>query len=193
MTKRISILPDGRASVKVTAVNGRKEKVRWDLWSNVRVRPAARVWVPVSGGLRIEHSAAADGKSAALDYEIRDGWFRFLDDEPAPEGAEARVAKAFLTPSAGIIAAFHEDSAFIRSFAVTDPAKVAPDQGVVEVYRRADADAAKSLFELEVHGAYTELAPKEEMSVEEVWEVRKAPAGDPAAEVAWLKELKPGP
>ena len=190
LTKEVGILPDGRVRILVRAVNTRQEEIRWDLWSNVRVRGSARSWVPVTGGIKIEHGAAADGHLANLDYEVRDGWFRFLDEAPIPEGAVARTAKAFLTPSAGLIASFDAGRVFLRQFVPAARAAVHPDQGVVEFFRRADRDAAKSLTELEVHGAYATLAPGATMGLEESWELRRYPgAADPAAQAAWLKAL----
>ncbi|MEK7476854.1 MAG: DUF4380 domain-containing protein [Candidatus Coatesbacteria bacterium] len=194
LTKEVGLLPDGRVRIAVRAVNTRDREVSWDLWSNVRVRGTARSWVPVTGSLKIEHGAAADGSLAALDYEVRDGWFRFLDEAPIPAGAVARTAKAFLTPSAGLIAAFDAGRVFLRRFTPAARAAVHPDQGVVEVFRRADRDPAKSLCELEVHGAFTSLPPGGTMALEETWELRRYPgSAEPAAQAAWLKALPPSP
>jgi len=188
LTKEVSISPEGRVRVAVRAVNTRKSEVKWDLWSNVRVRATARAWVPVRGSLRIEHGSAADARRGALDYEVRDGWFRFLDEAPLPEGG--RTAKAFLTPATGVMAAFDGGHVFLRRFTPAAAGSVHPDHGVVEVFRDVNRDPAKSLCEIEVHGAYTSLAPGAAMAIEEIWELQRFETGaGAAAQAAWLRTV----
>jgi len=188
LTKEVAISRDGKVAIKVSAENTRKEESSWDLWSNTRVPSKARVWVPVAGNIRLDHGSSTWSTESVLDYEVRDGYFRFLDEEPLP-GA-ARTAKAFLVPSRGLIAAFEGDRVFVKRFTPASRPSVHPDQGVVELYRRSDRNPAGCLVEIEFHGALTRLPPGGTMAIEESWEIVPYPGpSDPASQAAFLRGL----
>ncbi|MEK7765212.1 MAG: DUF4380 domain-containing protein [bacterium] len=171
LRKEVRIEPDGTVQVKVVARNIRRETVRWDLWSNTRLRGTDRVFVELGkdSKLRVEHQSSSPWTQVGLNHAVVDGWFSFESEEPLPAGFTARVAKAFLTPSRGIVAAFGSGQVFVKRLNVTPAAQAAPDQAPVEIFQNVTRDPKTSLLELEAHGAYTALAPNEEMAFEETW------------------------
>ena len=189
MTKEVSLEADGTVRFRVTAENTRATEVSWDLWSNLRLLPSARVRVPLAdGGMKVEHGSSNPWKQAVLGYDVTDGWFGFLPDESIPQGKECRVAKAFLTPKEGLMVTFLPDGALVRRFTAASREAVHPDHGVVEVYQNVNRDPALCLLEAEYHGPLKTLKPGESMAMEEGWKLLPW-TGDRTAEAAFLKDL----
>jgi hypothetical protein len=186
MTKEVALEKDGTVRFRVTAENTRTAPIAWDLWSNMRLVPAGRLFVPLSNGsLKIEHGSSNPWKQAVLGYDVVDGWFRFQSGRRIPEGKECRVAKAFITPTSGLMVAFFPAEALVRRFTAAPRAEVHPDQGVVEAYQMVHRDPALCLLEAEYHGPLRTLKPGEKMAMEETWTILPAPAD----EASFLKGL----
>lgn len=172
---------------RVEAVNRRDTPVAWDIWFNTRVRPQARLYVPVrdfSGDLRIAEfepeykEATADGEKRAR------GFFDFARGEKVK-------AKAFIEPAAGWIAAFDQGQVFVIEFEQQPRAAIHPDQGQVEIYLEYDpAQPEAGVMELEVHAPYRRLAPGESMRAENTWRARPYTGEDnPEGHLRALREL----
>jgi len=193
LRKEVRIEPDGTVRVTVTARNTRTEPVRWDLWSNTRVPGTHRVYVPVEQdtAIRVERASSSPFTQTGLNDTVVNGWYTLLADEPIPADKSARVTKAYLAPARGIIAAVGDGQLFVKRFAVTPAARMAPGQSPVELFQMVNRDPALNLLELEAHGPYTALAPGRTMTFEEVWTLTAAPdAADPASAAALLNRLE---
>lgn len=194
LTKEVRIEADGSIRVGVTARNTRATPVRWDLWSNTRVPGTHRVFVAVdrASRVRVERSSSTPWTQTGLADEVVDGWFTFRADEPIPADKTARVAKAFLVPRQGLIAACGDGQVFVKRFSVTAAERVAPDHSPVEIFQLVSRDAAANLLELEAHGPYTTLEPGATMSFEETWTLADAGgATDAKACAALLNRMSP--
>lgn len=122
-----------------------------------------------------------------------DGFFTFRVLDGIPAGMTDLVAKAFINPSEGVLAAFVGGDVFLKRADIVPPEQTHPDQAFAEVWNNIYVDTGKSLLELELHGAYRTLAPGESMEIEETWEVHPyAGENTTAAHVAFLKGLGVG-
>lgn len=194
LRKEIRIGADGTVRVTVTARNTRRESVQWDLWSNTRVPGTHRVFVPVEQdtAIRVERASSSPFTQTGMNDDVVNGWYTLLADEPIPAGKSARVTKAFLAPARGVIAALGEGQLFLKRFAVTPAARMAPGQSPVELFQMVNRDPKLNLLELEAHGPYTTLAPGGTMTFEETWNlVDDGGATDDRARVAVLNRLLP--
>lgn len=72
----------------------------------------------------------------------------------------------------GWIAHVDKDNLFIKSFEDLKPDEVAPGQGEIEVF----ANKEKTYIEIENHGNYRELSPKDSLSYTVRWKLMKLPA-----------------
>ena len=154
--------------VQASARNIRDTPVSWDLWFNTRTPGNTRVYVPVAQrqDARVE-SSTGDGIGPVAS-RVEGGLFSF-DRPPLPAGMVARRGKAFLQPSAGWMAGFSGGQLFVIRFPLHSRDLIHPAQGQVELYLDDQADAGKSLLEMEVHAPYRTLAPGEEMQATESW------------------------
>lgn len=195
LTKDVEILKGGRVRVSVTAKNIRDRAVTRDLWSNTRVPGGASAFVAVGPGgrIRTEHQSSDPGKGAALEYRVFDGWFTFLAGLPLPDGVVTRTTKAFITPRAGLVAAYVDGDVLLKRFEPAAADRVHPKQGVVEIYQHVDADPAVSFLELEHHSALTEFGPGESLTMTETWTATPYSGGpEPAARASFLTGLALG-
>ena len=155
----------------VQARNIRNETIAWDIWFNTRVDQDTLVYVPVAKVDDIRTNDLTNKKIAPLTYTLKNKIFS-LDVTPPPEGKTIRRGKIFIQPSAGWIAAFKGDQAFIIQFKHQSAEVIHPEQGQVELYHDYQSDDPENgLLELEVHAPYVTLAPGEVMDASERWTV----------------------
>jgi hypothetical protein len=193
MTKEITLLED-KVVFKVTGTNIRDENVSWDLWPNSRLVGESPSYVPVASAddVRIDCSPASP-EQGELPHEIVDGFFTFRVGDGIPEGKTNLVAKAFIRPSKGVLAAFVGGDVFVKRAEIVPPEQTHPNQAFAEIWNNIWVDTGNSLLELETHGAYRTLAQAESMEIEETWEVHPyAGENTTAAHVAFLKGLGVG-
>ena len=167
-TYELSALRADTVEVQASARNIRDTQVSWDLWFNTRTPGTTRVYVPVAHrqDARVESSTGSGiGPVASL---VEGGLFS-LDRPPLPAGMVARRGKVFLQPSAGWMAGFSGKQLLVIRFPHHPRDLIHPAQGQVELYLDDQADAGKSLLEMEVHAPYRTLAPGEEMQATESW------------------------
>ena len=172
----------------VRATNRRNKPVARDIWFNTRVRAEARVYVPIQDEEKLRVNPFPGTSIAPPVYSIEQGLFSFELAAP-PAGKTIRRGKEFMQPTAGWIAAFDHDQAFIIQFALQPESLIHPEQGQVELYLDYQPEnPAASLMELEVHAPYKTLQPNEEMQAHEVWTIL-AYTGDFTSEahIAFLK------
>ena len=172
---RFALQPGKPGLLETTATmrNIRDAAVSWDIWFNSRVPAETRVFVPVASedDVRLRHDADAmfDGLSGATD-----GGFFSLDLALPAAGKQGRRGKVFIQPSAGWMAGFRAGQAFVIRFDLQPRERIHPEHGQVELYLNwLPGDAAGSLLEMEVHGAYAMLAPGAEVAGKEIWIVRR--------------------
>lgn len=163
----------GTLETTATMRNMRDAPVSWGLWFNSRVPADTRVYVPVASAtdVRLRHDVDAgfDGLSGSTD----DGFFSLDLDVPAA-GKQGRRGKVFIQPRAGWMAGFRAGQAFAIRFDLQPRERIHPEHGQVELYLNwLPDDQAGSLLEMEVHGAYSTLAPDAEASARETWLVRR--------------------
>lgn len=191
LTKTYRLIDEAPNSIAldVQARNIRKEKIQWDIWFNTRVDQDTLAYVPVANADDIRVSHLTNNKIAPLTYTLENKIFS-LDVTPPPEGKAIRRGKIFIQPSAGWIAAFKGDQAFVIQFAHQSPDVIHPEQGQVELYHDYQPEDPKNgLLELEVHAPYVTLAPGEVMDASERWTVLPY-TGEPtrAAHIEFLQE-----
>jgi hypothetical protein len=191
LTKEITLLDD-KVVFKVTGANIRDEKVSWDLWPNSRFVGESPSYVPVASedDIRIDFHPWEPESQGKLPHEIVDGFFTFRVLDGIPAGRTDLVAKAFINPSEGVLAAFVGGDVFLKRVDIVPPEQTHPGQAFAEVYNNIHVDTGKSLLELEIHGAYRTLAPGESMEIVETWEVLPYEGeSTPAAHVTFLRKL----
>ncbi|HYM86457.1 MAG TPA: DUF4380 domain-containing protein, partial [Pseudoxanthomonas sp.] len=188
-TYELSGLRADTVEVQASARNIRDTPVSWDLWFNTRTPGSTRVYVPVTHprDARVESSTGIG--IGPIASRVEGGLFSF-DRPPLPAGMVARRGKAFLQPSAGWMAGFSGRQLFVIRFPHHPRDLIHPAQGQVELYLDDQADAGKSLLEMEVHAPYRTLAPGEEMHATESWTALAYDGPDTReAQVAFLCEV----
>ena len=186
-------LPAGKPGTLVTTAtmrNIRDTPVSWGLWFNSRLPADTRVYVPVAGDrdVRLRHDVDAgfDGLSGATE-----GGFFTLDLDTPAAGKQGRRGKVFIQPRAGWMAGFRGGQAFVIRFDLQPRDHIHAEHGQVELYLNwLPGDQAGSLLEMEVHGAYTTLAPDAEANAKETWIVRRYDGPDGRnAQLAFLATM----
>ncbi|MHC5058361.1 MAG: DUF4380 domain-containing protein [Planctomycetota bacterium] len=191
LTKDI-VLEGDRVRFRFTATNARDEAVAWDLWPNARFPGHQPCYVPVAseGSVRTGFGHGDAGELGDLPHEVVDGFFSFRVRGGVPEGKRELRMEAFIDPAEGAMATFAGPECFIQRSPRVPPEEVAPDHAFAEVWNSLHRDPAKSILELEFHGAYRKLAPGESMEMEMTWELhRYAGEGTAAGHVAFLKGI----
>lgn len=183
LTKSFRI--DGASvEIEVMAENTASRPRSWGLWSNTRIDPGIPILVPVNSphDLRVEPKKGQD-----LLWSVTESYFHF--DEAASFPAEPSAAKAFISASQAWIAAFYEDTAFLKSFDWTPPEAIHPEQALVEIYLLTPAQDEPGLQELEFHGPYTTLQPGESMKQSERWTLQDFASGvDLDGRLHWARD-----
>lgn len=180
----------GTLETVATMRNIRATPVSWDVWFNSRVPAETRVFVPVAGegDVRLRHDADAvfDGLSG-----VTEGGVFSLDLAVPTAGKQGRRGKVFIQPSAGWMAGFRAGQAFVVRFDLQPRERIHPEHGQVELYLQwTPGDEAGSLLEMEVHGAYTTLAPAAQVIGKETWMVRRYDGPDRRdAQLAFLATM----
>ncbi|MES2823752.1 MAG: DUF4380 domain-containing protein [Pseudomonadota bacterium] len=191
VTKSFSFAPNKKNSIelKVTAKNIRKESVAWDVWFNTRVSAATRVYVPVANEKDVRIKLFEDTVQNAFVPRIQQKIFS-LDLMALSANKNAGKVKLMIQPTAGWMAGFHDEQAFIVQFPHQPLLAIHPEQGQVELYFDYVPNQVRDgLIEMEVHTPYKNLLPGEEMVGNELWTILPytgAPTYD--AQVAFLRE-----
>lgn len=184
--KRIDLGPTGSVRFEATITNLRQEPVAWGIWSNTRLPPEARVYVPILRGQRLRIETQVWDANEFLFFGATNGFFcsRIL----AGRAPRAAWAKAGLWPETVTMVGFAAGEAFVKRMLPGD-GPVHRDHAPVEIYTDLQPDGG-GLVELEAHGPYTTLAPGESMSLLETWElIPYAGADTPEAHTRFLERL----
>lgn len=188
LTKRVEIDEHGGVEFVVTARNMRGEAVSWDLWSNTRVGPGARCYVP-SALVRRVVPGSGNGDVSISTRRI-DG---FLALETGSTGSPRCIpvsSKAFIDARDGMVAAFIRDYCFVKTMQPVPREQVHAEHAFVEVYSRTGTCDGTDLLELENHGPFRTLEPGQTMTLKENWRVVEyAGADTQRAHVAFLKRI----
>ncbi|MES2676304.1 MAG: DUF4380 domain-containing protein [Pseudomonadota bacterium] len=191
MTKSYALASNKKNSIEleVIAKNIRKESVAWDIWFNTRVSAATQVYVPVDTAKDVGVKLFEDRVQDAYVPRIQQKIF-LLDLVALSTHKNAGKVKLMIQPSAGWMAGFQDDQAFIIQFPHQPLLAIHPEQGQIEVYFDYLSDKVQDgLIEMEVHTPYKKLLPGEEMVGSQLWTILPY-AGPPTynAQVAFLRE-----
>lgn len=170
ITKYISIGSEGTVTIKSTAKNISKENVSWDLWMLTRLDGFAKVYVPIDDNGLLELKKNDTKKIQATPYNTLNGYFTFKSSLPESSKIE-QVQEVHLNPSANFLAGIDQKQILIIQFEMLEKELIHPDHGQVELYSYINDSGTSRLLELEVHGAYRNLAPGAKMSLQETWHV----------------------
>jgi len=163
LQNQVELIAEGKIHLKTVATNIRETPVTKDLWSNTRVSPDDRFFVPASKqAVRIDLLG-----QQALPTEYEQGFFRFDIDNLTGDSAWSN--KAFISPRLPYIAKFCGNQVFIKRFEAFPTEQIHPEQGAVEIYLDLPHGDNPGLLELEAHGPLLTLAPGESMSWKESW------------------------
>ena len=114
--------------------------------------------------------------------------FFFDPSSGIPPGKTQLAAKAFLDPAQGWIAGFNAGACLLKQAAITPKDKVHPSQAFVEIYVSLMPTPNPGLLEMEFHGEYRTLQPKETLAFEETWKILPYAGPDTAdGHIAFLK------
>ena len=173
-----------KVEIEVVATNSGERNLKWDLWSNTRVPPKWPFLVPVAG---LESARIDPAKLNVIEWSADAGFFSF-DLTPSAKG-ESESAKAFVSASQPWIAAFSEDTVFVKAFEMVDPSAISPGQSLVEVYYSKNTDIDKAFVELEAHGPYTLLKPGKSTTFHETWSLLPFDGENTReSRIAWAKK-----
>ena len=180
----------GTLETTATMRNIRAAPVSWDLWFNSRVPADTRVYVPVASEADVRLRHDVDAGFDGLAGTTTGGFFTLDLDAPAA-GKQGRRGKVFIQPRAGWMAGFRAGQAFVIRFELQPRERIHPEHGQVELYLNwLPRDQAGSLLGMEVHGAYTTLAPDAEAHAKETWIVRRYDGPDRRdAQLAFLATM----
>lgn len=173
LQKTYSLLKDRPKSLQldVEARNIRDTAVAWDIWFNTRVHQDTLVYVPLAStdDLRIDNWI--NDVIAPLSYQLEKDVFILKATAP-PDGKSVRRGKVFIQPSAGWMAGFHGDQAFIIQFHHQLKTAIHPEQGQIELYHDYQpVNSVAGVIEMELHAPYLTLQPDEAMTSREVWTI----------------------
>ncbi len=156
LRKTFEILPDGRVRCHARLTNTRDRPIARNLWFNFRAPATGREFVPIRTA---SHVRLADG-----------GISRYVNGFHSVElrPGETR-AKAFLRPSAGLIASEVGGGLIVIRFDLTPPDRVPPGHAPVEIFR-GRTPGEPDLLELEHHGPLEIIAPGQSIERSETWE-----------------------
>lgn len=196
LRKEFRILDDGGVLARVEATNIRNEPVQFNLWSNTRVDGSWLCLTPAQNRmLRIENKIWEPYTVRGLAWELDETCFHF-NVMPASDltgQVTERSAKAFITPSRGLIAAFGPKAVLVKRFAAVAMKQLAAGQAPVEVYQCVSRDPARHISELEFYSPYLTYQPGQTAVIEERWDVLPAPAAtDAAGRARWLLDTAAG-
>jgi hypothetical protein len=168
--KEVSINSSGIVVFTATVENIRKDTVRCDIWMNTRLDGFARGYVPLYDNGDVEFVMHENQTRELTPYYIMDGYFTFEPSIPKTPKKE-QVQEAHLYPSNDIIAGFNENQMLLIRFIKNKRENIHPEHGAVELYSFINENGNERLLELELHGIYKTLAPREAMSMTETWEL----------------------
>jgi len=190
LTKTYSLGADATVKLTVTAVNTGNKTVRWGLWSNTRIASSAKVYVPANPKKHLHYQM--DTWDAAherlITYNFTNGFFHFNEPEKLSDKITAYKGKVGFTPSAPVIAAFIGSELLLKC--TTPVSRVAPEHYPVEIYREINSKNSESVMELEFHGNYKILDPRERITMVEIWQLFSPRLPDqPLSHTVYLKNL----
>jgi len=177
-----------QVTIKATATNISDTERAWDLWFNSRVFVDTYIVAPVAhqSEVRITH---AIGPTITKPIEVS-----FTADKSTHERSKLLVefsidditatkdqhsihqGKIFIQPNQGWLAGFNNGQLFIIEFPWQPKKNIHPEQGQIEVYVKYDPkNQDDSLLEMEFHGPYQTLQPKQQMSQLANWHLFEYP------------------
>lgn len=176
MTKEIQVVQSG-LEMKTTIQNTSRQKVKWGIWSNTRVRPDAVIYVPADWkqALKYEFKTWNIPNEKMLLPEITDKYFIFRPPNRSERDDKIYRGKTFLSPAKPMIIAQIGELTFIKETVAVRRSQVASEHFPVEIYAQITPTISDSFFELEFHGVCKEITPGERLQFVESWSLLYKP------------------
>ncbi|MBN2643507.1 MAG: DUF4380 domain-containing protein [Victivallales bacterium] len=176
LTKTFKLEPNASVILTVKVRNTGKKSVSWGIWSNTRVPASARVYVPVNPArqMRYELNSWNPLHERLIEYDFNAGFFYFVKPERFPAKVNVFKGKVGLTPSVPLIAAFIGSDVLLKTCHMAPKSLIAPGHFPIEIYSEINRNPTESVTELEFHGEYSTIAPGEEITFGERWQLLSA-------------------
>lgn len=168
------VLDKNELHIEHTAINCRDTTIAWDLWSNARFDAFTEFKVPVNDESIQKIQAVKDMRNEIIAHKIENGYFTFLPELPF-EQRKQRVSKAFIYPNEGKMIVKKHGHTLIINFDLVPKEQIHPEQALVEVYNCVTTSGRDNVLELEHHSAYQKIAPGSNITLNEIWQIRKNP------------------
>ena len=171
------VLNKDELHIEHTAINCRDTTIAWDLWSNARFDAFTEFKVPVNDESIQKIQAVENMRNEIIAHKVENGYFTFLPELPL-EQRKQRVSKAFIYPCEGKMIVNKNDYTLTINFDLVPKEQIHPEQALVEVYNCVTTSGRDNVLELEHHSAYQKIDPGNQISLNEVWQLRKKPTID---------------
>jgi len=177
-----------QVTLTATATNISDTERAWDLWFNSRVFVDTYIVAPVAdqSEVRITHATRSSNTKPIevsftrlshinADKSVDEHSkllveFTIDDIKATKDQHDIHQGKIFIQPSQGWLAGFNDGQLFIIEFPWQPQENIHPEQGQIEVYVKYDPkNVDQSLLEMEFHGPYQTLQPKQQMAQVANW------------------------
>jgi hypothetical protein len=102
------------------------------------------------------------------------GLFNNLKNMKKLDSMQIAKGKVGLTPSFPLIAAFIGSDVLLKTYHMVPKSLIAPGHSPIEIYGEINRNPTESVTELEFHGEYSTIAPGEEITFSERWQLLSA-------------------
>lgn len=195
LRKTVELVSGSTVRLTVTATNTRREPLTWGLWSNTRVPPSSRAYVPINepGRVRSEMLTWRPSAERPWPFAVQEG-FAFLDPAARPQaGVQSINSKLLVDTNSGLIACFVGDHLLINRSDPRRSTSVHPRHAPIEIFGSRHRHGKGDVLELEMHGSQTTLGPGESVTFAETWTILPhTGSSNPTAQVRFLRSILPG-
>lgn len=170
----LTSLNPNQVNLTTTATNISQTKRAWDLWFNTRVQGDTYIVASVNNksDVRVESFEQAQIGPIAVNYinKAADDYFVEFDVKELTRNKVSNKGKIFIQPNQGWLAGFNNGQLFIIAFPWQEKEHIHAEHGQIEIYADYQPqNLSNSLIEMEFHGPYQQLQPKQQMRVEAKW------------------------
>ena len=171
-----------QVNLKATATNISAQNKAWNLWFNTRVHGNTYIITTVSSRKDVKIISFANENVSPITINYinykPNNFFVELDVRNFIRTNKSNQGKVLIHPNQGWLAGFNQGQLFIIAFPLQDKSKIHPEHGQIEVYTNYHPkNIENSLIEMEFHGSFQTLKPKEKMSVDATWYLFPYPVG----------------
>ncbi|WP_432799173.1 DUF4380 domain-containing protein [Poriferisphaera sp. WC338] len=171
LTKRYELLSGQKARLTVTAKNMRNQPVSWGLWSNTRVHTDAIAYVHLDSlnAVRYEqNSKSVEFDQAAHAFRIEGDEIFTIPSYERDRDNKGLATKAQISMRDAVIHAVIGAWIFTKQ-RITPTNAIHPQHSDIEIY--VDNHMESPILELEMHGDYQLIDPRESIQWSEEWQL----------------------